>query len=75
MVTILKCGINEGDFMRNWLLAAVIIPRIYLMDVDVKDRIGVNEYDVVETVSSDLITTTTEDRPIIFIAELCDARN
>lgn len=60
--------------MKKWLLAAVFLPRIYFMDVEVQKELGIDgrdlsKYELTETASMDMVTTP-DDRSIIFIADL-----
>lgn len=60
--------------MKRLLLAAVLLPRIYLMDVEVQKELGLDgkdlsKYEITETCSDDLLSCE-DNRSIVFIAEL-----
>jgi hypothetical protein len=59
---------------KKLLLAAVLLPRIYFMDVEAQKELGLDgqdlsKYELTGSTSMDLVTTT-DDRSIILIADL-----
>lgn len=58
-------------FMGKLLLAAVLLPRIYFMEVEVQNEIGIEQCELRYTDSMDLITTSDAGN-IVLVAELCE---